>query len=131
MIALDTNVLVRLLVRDDARQSRRARQLVDRELRSGEPVFVPDVALVETVWVLGRSYHFERGEIGSAVSKLLASRDVVVEDRDRLMRALRAFELGRGGFADYLIHEQALKAGCDAVHTFDRRLIREPGFDKV
>jgi len=131
MIALDTNVLVRLLVADDVRQGRRAAALVERAVDAGERVFVPEVALVETVWVLGRSYGFDRGEIAGALSKLVSSRDVELEDRDRIHRALRAYERGRCGFSDYLIREQARSAGCDTVHTFDRKLLREDGFDKV
>jgi predicted nucleic-acid-binding protein len=131
MIALDTNVLVRLLVEDHPRQERRAKRLVDRELDAGEVVFVPEVVLVETVWVLGRRYRVERSEIGSVIGGLISSRDVAFEDRDRVQRALRAYEKGRGDFSDYLIREQARSAGCSAVHTFDRKLLREGGFEKV
>jgi predicted nucleic-acid-binding protein len=131
MIALDTNVLVRLLVRDDLRQGRRAAALVEGALDAGEQIFVPEIALVEAVWVLDRRYRFERREIATALLELISSRDVELEDRDRVHRALRAYERGRGGFSDYLIREQSRSAGCDTVYTFDRKLLREDGFAKV
>lgn len=131
MIALDTNVLVRLLVKDDVRQGKRAAALVEGALDAGEAIFVPEVTLVEAVWVLGRRYRFDRGEIAGALSGLISSRDVEFEDRDRIHRALRAYEQGRGGFSDYLLREQSRSAGCNTVYTFDRKLLREDGFDKV
>jgi predicted nucleic-acid-binding protein len=131
MIAFDTNVLVRLLVKDDPRQGRRAAALVERALDASEAVFVPELTLVEAVWVLDRSYGFDRSEIAGVLSRLIASRDVELEDRDRIHRALGAYERGRGGFSDYLIREQARAAGCKTVHTFDRKLLREDGYEKV
>lgn len=131
MIALDTNVLVRLLVKDDQRQGRRAAALVEGALDAGEAIFVPEVVLVEAVWVLDRRYRFHRREIAAVLHGLVSSREVAFEDRDRVHRALRAYEQGPSGFSDYLIREQARSADCSAVHTFDRQLLREDGFDKV
>ena len=131
MIAFDTNVLIRFLVRDDERQARRAAVLIERAIGEGQGVFVSDVVLAETTWVLDRAYGFKRNEIATALRGLVSARDVGFADRDLIARALRGFEGGRSGFADYLIREQARSAGCDTVHTFDRKLLREDGFDKV
>ena len=128
MIAIDTNVLVRFLVEDDPEQSRRAAELFRRSVEQDLVIFVPDVVLVETVWVLERSYHMRRNEILPALRRLLAAREVSFASSDRLDRALRDWERGRGGFADYVIREQAREAGCSVVATFDRALLGEPGF---
>ena len=131
MIALDTNVLVRFLVEDDPRQTRRARELIRKQTDSGEPLFVPDVVLVETVWVLARSYRFTRLEIAEVLNKLLASRQLRFGSADRIARALSSYQTGPGGFSDYVIREQAQEAGCKAVATFDRVLIKERGFQEL
>lgn len=128
MIALDTNVLVRFLVQDDARQTQRAATAIRRLTRRGETLFLGEVVLAELVWVLDRSYRFTREEIGALMRKLLTSKQLVFASAERLSRAVQAYERGRGGLADYLIREAAREAGCTAVLTFDRALQREDGF---
>ena len=129
MIAVDTNVLVRFLVRDDEAQCRLAGQRVQDTLARGENIFVPDVALVETVWVLARSYKFPKKQIIGAIRKLLAAKGVRFSSPDLMTNALNAYESGRGDFSDYVIKEQALGAECDTVVAFDRDLLAEPGFE--
>ena len=128
MIALDTNVLVRFLVKDDAAQMARARHLLERQLAAGERVFIGEVVVCETVWVLDSCYGLSREEIVAALRNLVRARQVVLASADRVAAALEAFAAGKGDFADYLIREDALTAGCDQVATFDRVLLSEPGF---
>jgi predicted nucleic-acid-binding protein len=128
VIALDTNVLVRFLVEDDERQSAEAAALVERAISVGDALFVSDIVLCETVWVLSGSYRIARAEIGATLRDLLRARHLAFESTDVLARALDAFVRGKGDFADYLIRERARVAGCDTVATFDRALLREPGF---
>jgi predicted nucleic-acid-binding protein len=130
MIALDTNVVVRYLVEDDVAQSRRAAKLIESTLARGEELFISDVAMCETVWVLSSAYGFSRGEIADVLASLLRARSVVFDSSDRLARALGAYQNGKGDFADYLIRELARSAGANTVATFDRRLLKEPGFSK-
>lgn len=129
MKALDTNVLVRFLVRDDPQQSARAKAFVERAIAAGEPLFLPDVVLAETVWVLESAYGFGRPDVVATLRQLLRSRDLRFSDADGVSRAIEAFERGRGGFADYLIREEALAPGCSALVTFDKKLQKEPGFE--
>lgn len=128
MIALDTNVLVRFLVADDAEQHRQAVAFVERALYAGSALLLPSIVLVETVWVLRRSYRLTRAEIAALLHRILAARQLDLDSRDCVMRALRRFEAGKGDFSDYLIAEQAAAKGADAVVTFDRALLAEPGF---
>jgi predicted nucleic-acid-binding protein len=128
LIALDTNVVVRFLVKDDETQSRRAKKLIQEALGKGDAIFIPDVVLIETVWVLERSYRFPKSEIMAIVENLLAAQGVRFNSSDMVRAALMAFENGRGGFADYFLKEQSRDAGCTAVVTFDRKLDREPGY---
>jgi predicted nucleic-acid-binding protein len=128
VIALDTNVVVRFLVEDDARQAARARAVVAQAVGAGEPLFLSDIVWCETVWVLDSAYGFDRASIAAALRRLLSARGIAVRSFDRVGAALDAYERGRGDFADYLIREDARAEGCDAVITFDRVLQRDDGF---
>ena len=128
MIALDTNVLVRFLVQDDEDQNRRAAEVVARALAAGVPILVPEIALVETAWVLSRSYRRSRGEIAALLVKVVSSRGVVIRGADAVRRALASYEKGPGGFADYLLREQCREQGCGRIATFDRALLGEAAF---
>jgi len=131
MIALDTNVLVRFLVEDDERQSQKATRFIKSALKRDERLFVSDIVMCETVWVLSSAYRFSRTEIVEALTGLLRARNMVFSSSDRLARALHAYSTSKGDFADYLIRGHAREAGADEVATFDRALLRESGFLKV
>jgi predicted nucleic-acid-binding protein len=126
--ALDTNVLIRFLIKDDPRQSSTAVAFVERSIRAGEELFISDVVLCETAWVLSASYRIARAEIARTFTELMRARNVAFASVDQLSRALHSFASGKGDFADYIIREQARAAGCDEVATFDRDLLRERGF---
>ena len=130
MIALDTNVLVRFLVEDDEAQSRRASRLIENARKRDETLFISDVVMCETVWVLSTSYRFSRSEIAGVLGDLLRGRGVVFSSSDSLARALQAYVAGKGDFADYLIREHASAAGAETVATFDRALLKQAGFSK-
>jgi predicted nucleic-acid-binding protein len=126
--ALDTNVLIRFLVEDDEAQSRRARKLVEEAGELEEPLFVSDVVVCETVWVLESRYKVSRRQVAQVLDQVLHAAQLAFGSQDLLVRALGAFARGRGDFADYVIAEHARGAGCDTVATFDRSLLGEPGF---
>ena len=130
MIALDTNVLVRFLVEDDKAQAAAAAALVDRAVEDDDPLFVSDVVLCEVVWVLEYSYKVARADVAGALGRLLHARHLSFAAPDLLASALAAFATGQGDFADYVIREHAFAAGCSAVATFDRALLKEAGFTK-
>jgi predicted nucleic-acid-binding protein len=121
MIGLDSNVLLRLIVDDDPAQSTRAARFVEARCSRENPGFVDRVALCETVWVLMRAYRFGRAETASVVADLLASTDIVIEDRDMVRTALSRFERNAADFADALIGLVNRSRGCTATATFDRR----------
>jgi len=128
MMALDTNVLVRFLVEDDADQAARAAALLRRAEAGGEPLVVSEVVTCELVWVLESAYGFGRDEIAGALRDLLSVRALKFLGLDAVQRALVAYARGRGDFADYVVREIARDAGCEAVATFDRTILKEPGF---
>lgn len=128
MIAFDTNVLVRLLVADDARQTSRVRARI-RELDDADArAYVSDIVVCELVWVLRSAYGFDRAPIVAALRQLLSARQLAFGAPDQLSRALDAYETGGGDFSDYLIREHSVDHGCDAVMTFDKKLFAETMF---
>jgi len=128
VIALDTNVLVRFLVEDDPVQTERARALLQRTIESNSSCYVSDIVMCEIVWVLERSYKFRRSDISQVLERLLQAKGLTFFSAERLASALESYNKGRGGFADYLIREHARTRGCEAVATFEKKLLKEPDF---
>jgi len=131
MIGVDTNVLVRFVVEDDKRQTEHANALFRRALAKGEQIFVSDVVLCQLVWVLAAAYRVPRQEIAELLTNLMRARQIEIDDADLVRQALDAFRAGRGDFADYVIRERAMSAGCSSVATFEKRLWAESGFEKA
>ena len=126
MIALDTNVLVRFLVRDDVEQASRAEACIAR-LSEHEPGFISREVLLELVWVLTRAYRFGRPAIVRALEGLLAAMELEVEGAECLGTVLQLYA-GRGcDFADLMIREVALARGATPLMTFDERAARLDG----
>ena len=123
MIGLDTNVLVRYIMQDDAKQARLASSLVE-SLTISEPGYVPLVAVVELVWVLSSSYELGREQVVSALEVLLQTKEIQVENADVVWRAVRQYRASNGDFADCLIERSASAAGCSRTMTFDRGAVK-------
>jgi predicted nucleic-acid-binding protein len=119
MIGVDTNVLARLFVDDDERQSRSARSFF--QLRTADdPAFVSLVVVAELIWLLDRTYHYPKAAIVRALAGLLGSPDFVVERRSLVESAVAiAGSSKRAGIADAMISLLAAGVGCGATMTFD------------
>ena len=128
MIALDTNVLVRYLTRDDAGQAEAARSLV-ASLSPDSPGFVCREVLVELVWVLDRSHAASRDRIASALLGLLAADAIVVESADDVAAAVMAYADGVSDFSDLMILAAARRAAATPLYTSDRRASRVDGVE--
>ena len=126
MEAFDTNVIVRLIVRDDEGQYQRA-ELVFRRVTAGPGAWLPSVVLAEVAWVLRVAYKFDRATTAAALQRLIAIDGVHVEDEATTRLALAAFEAGSADFADYFILESARRGGALPLHTFDDRVSRADG----
>ena len=131
MIGLDTNVLVRFLVRDDEEQYGRARRRIRREAQSGEPACISLIVLLETEWVLRSRYKLSKGEILGAFSALLSSVDLSFEDEASIEEALFVWQDSGAQFADCLIGARYRALGGSATATFDEGALKLPGFVPV
>lgn len=128
MLGIDTNVLVRFLVRDEDIQFEKARRLIKREAAAGRRVFVSQLVLLETEWVLRSRYAEPKNRIIEAISSLLDSTDVQFEDEPAVEQAIFVWKDSAADFADCLIGARNRRLGCRATATFDVKVARLPGF---
>ena len=120
MTGLDTNVLVRYVVRDDEAQAKAAAAFIAEHCTPQSPGWVNRIVLCELVWVLQRAYKFSRGQISRLLDRLFRTRQLRVEDLPQAWQALAAYRSGKGDFADALLALTNREQGCDITGTFDR-----------
>jgi predicted nucleic-acid-binding protein len=126
MRAADTNVLIRLLVRDDERQCKAAESFV----QGG--AWISNVVLTETAWVLDSVYGRSSAQIAEAIGMLLQHASLRLENPTAVESALALFRTRPGlRFSDCLILELARQAGCLPLGTFDRALGRVEGAERL
>jgi predicted nucleic-acid-binding protein len=130
MIGLDTNVLVRYIMQDDAEQSPLASALME-SLTVAAPGFVTLVAVVEMSWVLASCYGLDRSQVASALEGLIRSKEIVVEHSDIVWQAVRIFRDSTSDFADCLIERSAVAAGCVRTMTFDKGAAKSCGMKLI
>jgi predicted nucleic-acid-binding protein len=126
MIAIDTNVLVRFLTQDEPNQGQSATELI-ASLTEEEPGFICREVMIELVWVLERSYHFDRETIARAIEGLLSAAEIDVETGDNVAPILHLYENENFGFADLMIRQAALNNGAKCLFTFDQKAARLDG----
>ena len=126
MRAVDTNVLVRILARDDPKQVRAADEFV------AAGAWASLLALAETMWVLTTVYERDAASIGASVAQLLNHKDLILQDREVVAAALETFRSRPAlGFTDCLLLEVARKAGHLPLGTFDRNLSKIVGTERL
>jgi predicted nucleic-acid-binding protein len=126
MRSVDTNVLVRLVTRDDEKQVAAAEAFVERG------AWVPQLALAEATWVLSAVYDLDARAIATAVEMLLNHRDLTLEGSEVVASAVEVFRKRPAlGFSDCLMLEAARKAGHLPLGTFDRGLGRLEGVETL
>jgi predicted nucleic-acid-binding protein len=126
MIGLDTNVVVRYIVQDDAVQSKKATTLLE-SLTDDNQGFIPLVSIVELVWVLQSCYAADRKEISNVLDLLLQMKSIVIEQFEIVTKALRLFSGNNADFADCLVERSAFSAGCEYTATFDKKASKTTG----
>ena len=120
MIGLDTNVVVRYIAQDDPVQSKLATDFIEETCSSSTPGYISLVVLVELIWVSESCYQASRAEVAHIVRQILRARQLVVQKTELVWKALRHFEGSTADFADSLVQQLALAAGCSSVVSFDK-----------
>ena len=126
MRAVDTNVLVRLIARDDFRQTASAESFIEKG------AWVSVLTLAEAAWVLATVYELSAKDLARAIEMLLNHQNLVLQDSETVAGALELFRAKPAlGFSDCLILQLARKAGHLPLGTFDRNLSKVDGAQRL
>ena len=128
MIALDANVLIRYLARDDIDQFNMANDLIN-SCTADQPGYVCREVMIELVWVLECSYKYSREEIADALVSIISASQLEVESAQDIAAVLNLYRKERYDFADLLIRKAALRGGNYNVKTFDQKFAKLDGVD--
>lgn len=128
MFALDTNVLVRYLAQDDAKQSAAATRFIEQRLGATERGFVSLVALLETVWVMESRYGADALLVSDILADLLETASLEVQDAGAVRAALQRYRKGGVDLHDCLIVSLAEQRKAQVV-TFDAKAARRLGME--
>src|SRR5471030_2124301 len=126
MIGIDTNILVRLLTRDDDGQFQKVVVLID-SLSDDEPGFISLVVVTELAWVLQYVYQTEKPDMLAMLHQLIRTRTFSFQNTEVILLALLRYEKTLAEFADCLIVEIARHVRCSAIYTFDRKAAKRTG----
>jgi len=127
MAGLDTNVLVKWLVDDDANQSARVAALLSDAQERQEPLFVPTTVSLELEWVLRSRYKFDKPTVVKAFVALLETQELEFESESLLENALDLYKHGAADFADCLHARACAAVWRSPMLTFDRNAAKIDG----
>ena len=121
MKALDTNVLVRFLVKDDEQQTKAAYRRFKEAETNKEVLFIPVLVVLETVWVLESVYEVTKQEILDSIDELLLMPILEFEVQSVIRSFVSSARETKMDLSDILIAHSARFSGCECVITFDKR----------
>ncbi|KQT47093.1 hypothetical protein ASG47_10920 [Devosia sp. Leaf420] len=129
MIALDTNVLARLLVGDDKAEADLAVQFIRRHTAE-DPIFVGREVILELIWLLMSRYKYPLEAVRQALDRLFMSANLAIEEEDAIKTALYLAERTGADIADAIIATIALQRDCTQIVTFDQDAAKRiPGME--
>ena len=131
MKALDTNILVRFLVKDDENQSESVYRLFKKAESEKDAFFVPLLVILETVWVLKAVYEISRPDILDAINDILYLPILKFEGQPTLKRFLIDAQENSADLSDVLIACSARMSGCKTVLSFDKKATKFGIFELV
>jgi predicted nucleic-acid-binding protein len=129
MIGIDTNVLMRLLVRDHDAQIKAAERFVNAHCASDDPGYVSRIVIAEIAWVLKDIYDYDRTQIAGAIRGILNVSQLEIESADEVHASVADYEKSSAGFTDCLVARLNAAAGCKYTVTFDRKAAKLDGFE--
>lgn len=112
MIGIDTNVIVRYIVQDDPEQARAATKLIEQSCSIDNPGYINHIVLCEIVWVLRRNYKLDKQSIYQVIEQIMRTDRLIIEDIQLVWKALETFKETKADFADCLLSQRNLQAGC-------------------
>ena len=128
MIGIDTNVLIRYIVEDDAEQAKLATELIEKKCSSKNPAFISLMVLCELIWVLSYSYKCQKEEIKEVLQNLLLTENFHVEYHTIAWQAFYDYENGNFDYSDCLISRLNQHNECETTWTFDKKASKLKSF---
>jgi predicted nucleic-acid-binding protein len=129
--ALDTNVIVRLLINDDKVQGRRAKAVLEKAEEESERYFLSLLVILETIWVLSAVYKLNRSEVLDALELLTQMPVLEIENDGTVQELLRMGRSGNADLPDLLIGLSAKARGCETTLTFEKGLETTTLFERI
>lgn len=129
MKGLDTNVLIRYLVQDDAKQAAAASRFIEGHCTEGNPCFVGHITLCEVAWVLESNYGQDRAAIAEVIEQLLQVSQLEVMEPSVVWKALKDYKSSNADFPDHLTARVNESVGCEMTVTFDKKASKQPAFE--
>ena len=128
MRGIDTNILVRYLLQDDAIQGQKASEFIEQIVADGEPCFINNIVLCELIWVLESAYNYRKTEIAAVIENLLMTTLFEFDNRDAIWWSLHKYRTTKADFSDCLIGRQNQERGCMETVSFDKGVKGVEGF---
>ena len=131
MKALDTNLLVRFLVRDDEKQAKAVYRRFKKAEADREVLFVSTLVVLELFWVLESVYEISRGDILDSLDALMAMPILNFETQAAVRSCAFAARESKTDLSDLLIAHQAISSGCNSIITFDKKAAKDDLFEML
>ncbi len=131
MIGIDSNILVRLIVADDPKQTAAARDFIRDRCAPDDPGYISNVVLAEVAWILARGYGYGRGHTADAIERIMEIAQLQIESPTDVAAALADYRQGPAGFTDCLIGHLNRTAECTHTVTFDRKAAKLASFEML
>ena len=131
MTGIDTNVLVRYVVQDDAEQTRRATAFVERHCTVQTPGWISCIVLSEFAWLLAKGYKYAKADVVKVLRLLLSTKQLRVESEMQAWLALRDYQQGSADYPDYLTAYRNRQHGCTQTATFDKKAAKHQLFEML
>lgn len=128
---IDTNVLIRYLVKDVPDESERASGFINKKCTVENPGFINHIVLCETVWVLRSAYKYPKSEIVNVLHQILLAAEFDIESSLIAWEALREYTSGKADFSDYLIGFKNMNKGCEFTATLDKNAGETKNFELI
>ncbi len=128
MIGLDTNILVRLVMKDDPKQLSQILTFLSAAKQESTLLFINNVVLCELVWVLLRGYKQSKNDVIAFLDDLIHTKEIRFSHKETLRDAINLYKEGKGDFADYLTFVHNKDEGCSMTYSLDMQLVKEKIF---
>lgn len=128
MIGIDTNILVRYLVRDDLDQAAIASKIIEQAKDKNEAIFINRIVLCELVWVLESAYECPKASIISVLKQILSTKQFEIDNATVAWQAVDDFAGSKADFADCFIGRSNSEVGCKTTYSFDKGTKKLSGF---